>query len=42
MDLVVWHFDWELIAKDIDWKRDSKMYTLWKKPKLMVRMTPRV
>ena len=40
---MVWWFDWEMAeenwAKEVDWERDTKMYTLWKKPALMVRFT---
>jgi cytochrome P450 len=38
---MVWWFDWEIVqgagGKDVDWERDTRLYTLWKKPSLMVR-----
>ena len=38
MTLAKLHFlyDLELIDRNIDWQRDSRMYLLWKKPPLMV------
>lgn len=35
-------YDLELLNKDLDWHRDSKMATLWQKPELRVRVSPRV
>jgi len=37
---LIWHFDLELTAKDIVWERDTGIYTLWKKPNVMVRFRP--
>ncbi|KAI0407176.1 cytochrome P450 [Xylaria palmicola] len=34
-------YDLEMINKDMDWHRDSRMATLWVKPDLMVRVKPR-
>ncbi|KAI1419708.1 cytochrome P450 [Xylaria sp. FL1777] len=34
---IVWLYDMELVTKDIDWLRDSKVHVLWWKPKLLVR-----
>ncbi|KEQ98174.1 hypothetical protein AUEXF2481DRAFT_2148 [Aureobasidium subglaciale EXF-2481] len=36
-----WKFDLELLNTDVDWQRDSRMYTLWKKPELRVKVMPR-
>ncbi|KAI9168058.1 Cytochrome P450 monooxygenase BOA3 [Paramyrothecium foliicola] len=33
-------YDLELISKDVDWQRDSRMATLWVKPELRVRVKP--
>lgn len=38
---ILWVYDIELLNTDVDWLRDSKMAMLWKKPKLMVKTTPR-
>jgi len=37
---LVWHYDWELKSKDIDWVRDTGMHMLWRKPSVMVKFTP--
>lgn len=37
---MVWHFDWELKSHGIDWRRDTTMNMLWKKPEVMVKYTP--
>ena len=37
---LVFSFDLELISKDVDWVRDTKIYFLWTKPNLMVRVVP--
>ncbi|KAI1409852.1 putative cytochrome P450 [Hypoxylon sp. FL1857] len=34
---LIWNFDLELADPDLDWHRDSRMYTLWSKPHLHVR-----
>jgi hypothetical protein len=40
---LAWQFDWDLLNKvDIDWKRDTKLMLLWKKPELMVRFKDRM
>lgn len=36
---LLYRFDLEWINKDMNWHRDSRMYTLWEKPELMVRLT---
>ncbi|KAK3988256.1 cytochrome P450 [Cladorrhinum sp. PSN332] len=36
-----WKFDWELLNKDeLDWDRDLRLYVVWLKPKVHVRITP--
>lgn len=35
-------YDLEFLNTDMDWHRDSRMQTLWKKPELKVRVHPRV
>lgn len=37
-----WKFDLTLLNQDLDWQRDSRMHTLWKKPELRVSVRPRV
>jgi len=39
---MAWAYDWELVDKDIDWYRDSRMYLLWKKPDMRVRFHRRM
>ncbi len=31
-------YDLELLDKELDWQRDSKMHTLWQKPALQIRV----
>ncbi|KAI0391864.1 cytochrome P450 [Xylariaceae sp. FL0594] len=38
---MLWLYDIELLNKEVDWLGDSKMAMLWKKPKLMIKTTPR-
>ncbi|KAK2022913.1 cytochrome P450 [Colletotrichum zoysiae] len=36
-----WRFQWELLNKDeMDWDRDLRLYIVWQKPKVHVRLTP--
>lgn len=36
-----WKFDWELVNKDqVDWDRDLRLYMIWQKPTVQVRLTP--
>jgi hypothetical protein len=37
---LLWNFDLELSDSNVDWQRDSKMYTLWSKPRLLVKARP--
>ena len=37
-----WKYDLTLLNPEMDWQRDSKMHTLWKKPELMVKVSPRL
>jgi hypothetical protein len=37
---VIWHFDLELMNKELDWYRDSMFYTIWNKPDLMIKVKP--
>jgi len=34
---LVWGFEWELV-KNVDWVEETRMYLLWKKPELKVRL----
>ncbi|PGG97502.1 hypothetical protein AJ79_09172 [Helicocarpus griseus UAMH5409] len=38
---VLFKYDLHLLDQKIDWQRDSRMHLLWKKPKLMVKVSPR-
>ena len=33
-----WKFDLELLDRSVDWQGSSRMYTLWKKPQLRVKV----
>lgn len=33
-------FDLTLLNTELDWHRDSEMHLLWKKPPLMIRISP--
>ncbi|KAK1701965.1 cytochrome P450 [Colletotrichum lupini] len=36
-----WKFQWELLNKnEMDWDRDLRLYIVWQKPKVHVRITP--
>ncbi|KAJ0312158.1 hypothetical protein COL516b_001229 [Colletotrichum fioriniae] len=39
---LVYRYDLELADDSLDWHRDSRMHTLWEKPRLMVKLKPRV
>ncbi|KAF2763809.1 cytochrome P450 monooxygenase-like protein [Teratosphaeria nubilosa] len=36
-----WTYDLSLVNQDLDWHRDSRMHTLWKKPELRVALVKR-
>ncbi|KAI0195873.1 cytochrome P450 [Astrocystis sublimbata] len=38
---LLFKFDLDLVNKEVDWQRDSRMATLWVKPELYVRILPR-
>lgn len=40
MAKMIYKYDLELVDKDLDWHKVSKMHTLWEKPELMVRVRP--
>lgn len=40
MTLLLWHFDLELMDESEDWI-DQKIFTLWEKGPLMVKLSPR-
>ena len=33
---MIWHFDWEGEPYEGDWVEDCRLYTLWKKPPVLV------
>lgn len=37
MAKMFWTYDLELVNKDIDWLKESKVHVLWWKPKLCIR-----
>jgi hypothetical protein len=37
---VLFNFDLELVDKTQDWMKGQKVFTLWEKPSLMVKLTP--
>lgn len=37
---VLFNFDLELVDKKNDWIRNQKVFTLWEKPALMVKLHP--
>jgi len=39
MGVVIWHFDLELMKKDLDWAKESQLAIVWRKPELMVKVT---
>lgn len=38
---LVWRYKIERVGPEVDWEAGSQMQLLWKKPELMVRLTPR-
>jgi hypothetical protein len=34
-------YDMEIVDKTLDWEAEQKCFTLWQKPDLYVRVTPR-
>jgi hypothetical protein len=38
---VVYSFNLTLVNKEVDWDRDTKIETFWRKPDLMVRFEKR-
>ena len=38
---LLWTYDLQLVSKDVDWLRDSRMAMLWQKPELRVRVKRR-
>jgi hypothetical protein len=36
---MIYLYDLELV-QEVDWHRDSRMRTLWEKPRMMVRISP--
>jgi hypothetical protein len=36
---ILFHFDLELVDKTRDWLKGQKVFTLWQKPSLMVKLT---
>jgi hypothetical protein len=41
MASLLWHFDLELAEESRDWMERNQIYTLWLKPELKVKLTPR-
>jgi len=39
---LVWQFDLELMKESEDWLERNVIYTLWMRPELMVKLTPRI
>jgi hypothetical protein len=38
---LLWNFDMELVNRNkVDWDRDLRVYMVWHKPDLYVRLTP--
>ncbi|KAI4601526.1 hypothetical protein KJ359_011656 [Pestalotiopsis sp. 9143b] len=36
---LAWKYEWELVNKDVDLMKESKLFTLWQKPDVKVRYT---
>lgn len=37
---ILWHFDLELVPHQDDWMSNQRVFALWEKPALQVRLTP--
>ncbi|KXH53928.1 benzoate 4-monooxygenase cytochrome P450 [Colletotrichum salicis] len=42
MAKLIYKYGLELADESLDWHRDSRMHTLWEKPRLMAKLKPRV
>lgn len=40
MAKILFTFDLELVHPDQEWTKEQKVFTLWEKPSLMVRLKP--
>lgn len=41
MAKMIYTYDLELVDQELDWHGDSRMHTVWEKPALMVKVSPR-
>lgn len=39
---LLWNFDFELLDDSDQWMRDQKVYLIWEKTPLMVKLRPRL
>lgn len=37
---ILWHFDLELVPHQDDWMSNQRVFALWEKPALQIRLTP--
>lgn len=37
---LLWHFDVELVRPGTEWMHDQRVFALWEKPALEVKLTP--
>ncbi|KAI1116690.1 cytochrome P450 [Nemania sp. NC0429] len=35
-----WRLDWDLVNTDVEWDRDLRLYMIWHKPPVVVRLVP--
>ena len=38
---MLWKYDLELVNKNLDWERESRLHVMWWKPALMIRFKER-
>lgn len=41
MSKLLWHFDFEIVNRDMIWEKDQTAYIAWQKPQLVLQLTPR-
>lgn len=41
MAKMIYTYDLELVDQELDWHGESRMHTVWEKPALMVKVSPR-
>ena len=38
---LVWTYDMELLSKEVDWEKECKLFLIYERPEVRVRLRPR-